>query len=122
MNNYFRITAMFEDKNFCFILDSNGMFEKLWQFSSYLVSKGLKVLEVSKLENIIDVNIEPVEKDNKHIFLMATMHGKPKRITQTIDGETYNAIQVADKIYVPDKTQIIQQQKIKPRVNWSTPP
>lgn len=107
MNNYFRITAYNTEYNFCFIIDSNGMFEKLWQFSSFLVSKGLKVLEVSKQENMIDVNIKPVEEDNKHIFLMATMYGEPRRIEQTINGITYKAIEVANQIYIPNKAQKI---------------
>ena len=60
-NQYFRITAYYPQDNFSFIIDSNGMFEKLWQFSSYLIPKGLKVLEVNRLGNIIDINIEPAD-------------------------------------------------------------
>ena len=37
MENYFRITGYDEKDDFCFIIDSNGMFEKLWQFSAFLV-------------------------------------------------------------------------------------
>ena len=107
MTNYFRITGYCPENDFCFILDSNGMFEKLWQFSSYLISKGLKVLEVSKMENVLDVNIEKVEEDNEHIFLRANADGKPEKTTQTINGITYKAIKVADKIYIPNKENII---------------
>ena len=106
-NNYFRITGYYPQEDFSFILDSNGMHEKLWQFSAMLVSKGLKVLEVSKLENIIDININQVEEDKEHIFLRATAEGKPETITQAINGITYKAIKVADKIYIPDNTQTI---------------
>lgn len=35
MNNYFRITGYWPESDICFIIDSNGMFEKLWQFSSF---------------------------------------------------------------------------------------
>lgn len=52
------------------------MFEKLWRFSTYLVSKGLDIIEASKLENITDTNIAPVCEDNEHIFLRATQDGK----------------------------------------------
>lgn len=101
MTNYFRITGYYPEQNFCFIIDSNGMFEKLWQFSSYLIQKGLKVLEVSKLENIIDINIEPAaEEDNNHIFLRATADGKPEYIDQIINGVKYKAIKVADRLYI----------------------
>lgn len=102
MTNYFRITGYHPQENFCFIIDSNGMFEKLWQFSSYLIQKGLKIIEVSKLENILDINIEQAEEDNNHIILRATADGQPKYLEQTIDGITYKAIKVADKIYIPN--------------------
>ena len=46
MANYFRITAYHPEKNICAIFDSNGRFEKLWQFSAYLVQKGFKIVEV----------------------------------------------------------------------------
>lgn len=106
-NNYFRITGYWPENDCAFILDSNGMFEKLWQFSAMLVAKGLKVLEVSKLENVIDININQVEEDKEHIFLRATAEGKPETIIQAINGITYKAIKVADKIYIPDNTQTI---------------
>ena len=105
--NYFRITGYCPEHDFCFIIDSNGMFEKLWQFSSYLISKGIKVIEVSKLENIIDINITPAEEYTQHLILRATAEGKPEYIKQTIDGVKYKTIKIADKIYIPDKEQNI---------------
>ena len=89
---YYRITAYNKEQDFSCILDSNGMFEKLWQFSAYLVSKGLDIIEASKLENITDTNIAPVGKDNEHIFLPATQDGKtePKDYT----------IKLANKFYI----------------------
>lgn len=102
-NQYYRITAYYPQDDFSFIIDSNGMFEKLWQFSSYLIQKGIKVIEVSRLEDIIDIDIELVEEDKEHIFLRATADGKPKYVEQTINGTTYKAIKVADKIYIPNK-------------------
>ena len=76
MNNYYRITGYCESEDFCFIMDCYGMFEKLWQFSSYLLQKGLKVLEV----------------------------GNDSKFTT---GITYKAVKVADKIYIPDRTQTV---------------
>jgi len=78
--NHYRITGYCPEHNFSFIIDSNGMFEKLWQFSAYLISKDLKVIEVSKLENIIDINIIPAEEDTQHLILRATSDGKPQII------------------------------------------
>ena len=104
MENYFRITGYNEKDNYCFIVDSNGMFEKLWQFSAFLVQKGLKIIEVSKLENVIDTNIKKAEKDSEHIILRAISPGKPEYVEQQINGTTYKAVKVADKIYIPSKS------------------
>ena len=103
MNNYFRITGYLPEDDFCFILDSNGMFEKLWQFSSYLIQKGIKVIEASKLEQMIDINIEQAEQDSEHFFLRANAKGKPEYVEQTINDITHTAIKVADKLYIIKK-------------------
>lgn len=100
MNNYFRITGYDPQNDFSFIMDCNGMFEKLWQFSSMLIQKGLKVIEVSTSEKFIDVNIEPIKEDTNHIILRATGESKPEYIDQIIDGVTYKAVKVGEKIYM----------------------
>lgn len=107
MTNYFRITAYYENEDLSMIIDSNGMFEKLWQFSSYIVQKGLKVLEISNADNFIDVNTKLAENDTQHVLLRAVDKGKLEYITHTIDGITYKAIKVDDVIYVPEKTRIV---------------
>lgn len=106
-NNYFRITAYYPEDNFSFIIDSNGKFEKLWQFSAYLISKGIKVIEASKQEQMLDINIEPAPQDNEHIILRANADDKPENITYELNGITYKAIKVGDKIYIPDKGNMI---------------
>ena len=103
MANYYRITAYCKEEDFCFILDSNGRFEKPWEFSSYVVNKGIKVLEVSKEENMLDVNITKVEQDNENLNLRTYDDGMPKYIEYNLNGTTYKAVQVADKIYIPNK-------------------
>ncbi len=107
MTNYFRITAYYEKEDLSMIIDSNGMFEKLWQFSSYIVQKGLKVLEISNADNFIDVNTQLAEKDTHHVLLRAVHKGKLEYIKQAIDGRTYKAIIVKDMIYIPDKTKML---------------
>ena len=107
MNNYFRITGYNPEKDFSFIMDCNGMFDKMWKFSSYIIQKGLKILEISKDEQLLDVNINRVEYVTEHIFLRASAMAKPKNITYTIDNVTYNAIEVAGQIYIPDNTKTI---------------
>ena len=103
MNKYYRITGYCPENDFSFILDSNGMFEKLWEFSAYLIAKGLDVIEVTRLENIIDININQVEEDKQHMILRANADGKPEYVNHTINGITYKAIKVADKLYIINK-------------------
>jgi len=107
MTKYFRITGYCPEENFCFIIDSNGMFEKLWQFSSFVLQKKLIVLEVSNDEKFLDVNINKVKEDKDHMMLQITATGMPEYINYIINNVTYKAIKVADKIYIPNKEQII---------------
>ena len=105
--SYFRITGYHKDIDGCFILDSNGLFEKLWEFSSYLLKKGVEVLEVSKEENMIEVNIDKAPQDDKHIILRASADGRPEYIQQIVNGVTYKAVKVESKIYIPNKEEKI---------------
>ena len=89
--NYFRVTIYDKTNNISAILDSNGAFEKLWQFSAYLVNKGFNIIDTSKLENITETNIEPANEDNEHIILRATQESKVELQN--------NIIKVADKYY-----------------------
>ena len=68
--NYFRVTIYDKTNNISAILDSNGAFDKLWQFSAYLVSKGLKILDACKIEDAQNTNIKPVNKVSKYILLI----------------------------------------------------
>ena len=107
MSNYFRITGYCESEDFCFILDCHGCYEKLWQFSSFLVQKGLKVLEVSNADKFLDGNIPRVPENVEKVILRANAKGKPEYVAQTINGVTYKVIKVADKFYVPDRTTMV---------------
>lgn len=53
------------------------------------------IIDASKLENIIDTNIEPANEDADHIILRATQDGKVELKN--------NTIQVADKYYRVNK-------------------
>lgn len=91
MTNYFRITAYHPAENISAIFDSNGMFEKLWQFSAYLVGKGFKILAVSGEEKFSDGDMPKAEYDNIHIILRACKSGEPeiKGNRITVEGKTY---------------------------------
>lgn len=94
MANYFRITAYHPIENLSVIMDSNGLFEKLWQFSSFMVSKGFKIIEVGGEDKFDDGDMPKAEYDNVHVILRAYKSGKPEitgnRIT--VEGKSYTTI------------------------------
>lgn len=73
-------------------MDSYGKFEKLWQFSSYMVSKGFKVLEVDTQDTFLDGNLPKVESKQEKIMLRASKEGTPNISTYTDNGKNYNKI------------------------------
>jgi len=99
---YFRVTAYHVAENTSIIMDCNGLYDQLWQFSSDLLKKGFKIVDVADATKFLDVNLTQVEREPKY-FLRATAPGEPERTTHLLDGTTYHAIKVADKIYIPDK-------------------
>ena len=107
MSNYFRITAYHPEQDLSVIMDSNGLFEKLWQFSADLLQKGFKVLEVGNADKFMDGDIEKVEKVSDEYILRAYVKGKPAYTTMVIDGVTYKAITVKNCTYIPDKAAIL---------------
>ena len=77
MANYFRITAYHPKEDLSVIMDSNGMFEKLWQFSAFMVSKGFKIIEVGDEDKFDFGDIPKAEYDNVHVILRACKSGQP---------------------------------------------
>lgn len=97
MANYFRITAYHPTENLSVIMDSNGLFEKLWQFSAYMVSKGFKIIEVGGEGKFDDGDMPKAEYDNVHIILRACKSGKPEMTGNriTVGRKTYTSIQLS---------------------------
>ena len=92
-NNYYRITAYHPEKNISVIADSNGKFEKLWQFSSYFVCKGFKIISVSSDEQFTCGNAPKYGFDSAHVLIRACGMGKPE-----ING---SFIKLCGKLYQP---------------------
>ena len=93
-NNYYRITAYHPEKNISVIMDSYGMFEKLWQFSSFLIQKGFDIIAVGKDENFTDGNIErQTEPLPDKIILRACALNKPNVTNGNIEvnGKYYTS-------------------------------
>ena len=95
MNNYFRITAYHPDENISAIFDCYGMFEKKWQFSSFLVTKGFRVLEVGSADDFADGNLTKTEPEKDKLILRSCGKGKP-----VYNG---NTVEVNGKYYIPVK-------------------
>lgn len=91
MANYYRITAYHPAEDLSVIADSNGKFEKLWQFSAYMVSKGFKVIAVSKEDSFEEGNIPKITPDTDKITIQAYANESPIVIG--------NKITVGDKEY-----------------------
>ncbi len=103
MSNYFRITAYEKNHNIGMILDSNGAFEKKWQFSAFVISKGCEIINITDEDSMIDINIGKANYDDYKFTLMANIVGRPEKITHDYNGQSYDAIKVGDKIYIPNK-------------------
>ena len=102
MANYFRITAYYPTEDCSFIADSYGKFEKLWQFSSYLLKKGIKVLEVNHYEDSKDLNIGVIPFNTSEFYLRAVKKGKPTYTEREINGIRHKIVDINGKCYIPN--------------------
>ena len=101
--NYFRAVTYHEGEDVSAIVDSNGMFEHLWQFGTHLAQQGFKVLELSSDKAFLDGNIDKVEPNANNSIVRSHSKGKPEDTTYVHKGITYKAVKVSDKIYIPGK-------------------
>ena len=104
MSNYYRITGYCPEKDFSFIMDCYGKFEKKWQFSAELVKRGLKIIDVSDDTQFLDINIEKLTIETDKYVLRAYADGKPEYLEKTIGGTIYKAIKVSNKTYIPNES------------------
>ena len=108
MANYYRITAYHPAEDYCFIVDSHGRFEKLCQFSSYLVNKGVKVLEVANGDTFLDGNMKRAKEHPEYLYIQSAQRGQHTRTTMTVDGKTYRAVEICGRRYVPDRNEVVR--------------
>ena len=102
-NNHFRVTAYHPAEDITVMLDSYGIYDKLWQLSSALVMKGFKVIEATDSSKFVDVNIPTIEPNDKQLCLRACMIGRPDEFLQEIDGRKLKVLQVENRMYIPNK-------------------
>ena len=87
MNNYFRITAYNPENNIGFIADSYGKFEKIWQFSSYLIQHGCKIIEVNNSDNFLNYkNLPLLTEQSDKIIIRAIEEGRTNYIPHVVNG------------------------------------
>ena len=91
MANYYRITTYHPAEDLSVIADSNGKFEKLWEFSAYMVSKGFKVIAVNREDGFENGNMPRIAPDKDKITIQAYLTGKPD-----VNGKT---VSVGNSIY-----------------------
>lgn len=103
----YRITAYHKDLDISVIMDCDGKFDYLQQFSLYMQNKGFMVIAESKKDTLLDVNIKPPKSYPNNIILRACHYGRPIETTVTQNGFTYRALQVNKKIYVPNKDRTV---------------
>ena len=96
--DYYRITAYHSDEDISVILDSNGKFETLWDFSSLLVSHGFKVISLSKSTVFAESTFPLIEKSNK-IAVRAIGKGMSELQDMIYEKRRCKVITVYDKIY-----------------------
>ena len=103
----FRITAYHKGLDISVIMDCDGKFDYLQQFSLYMQDKGFMVIAQSKEDTLLDVNIKPPKSFPNHVILRACQYGRPIETTITQNGFTYKALKINRKVYVPNKDRTV---------------
>lgn len=99
MAKYIRITAYHPEHNISVILDSNGRFSELWEFSAYLVSKGFNIIEIGKDDNLIEESMASIKTPSNKLLLRGIGKGRPEISTMTYQERNCRIITVYDRLY-----------------------
>ena len=68
------------------------------------IRKGCKLIDIIEVDNkAIEINIDPPTVDKTNLIIRAVAKGKPQFVPASHNGIHYNAIQVDNKMYIPDK-------------------
>ena len=92
MTNYFRITGYYPQKDVCFIMDCYGKFDELYDFSSFLINKGIKVVKARAEGRFEFGNIPKAPPDAAYLILRACDKGQPiiKDNVIEVNGKSYS--------------------------------
>lgn len=92
MANYFRITAYYPKEDICFIMDAYGRFKDLYDFSSCMIDKGIKIVK-ARAEGRFDFgNIPKAPPEAVNFIVRACDKGEPiiKDNTIEVRGRRYS--------------------------------
>ena len=98
---YYRITAYHAPEGLAIIVDSYGMFEKLWEFSKYLMERGFHVIAVDREQYFVEGTIEKVKEQSPKLMIRAIGKDEPKTFPNTpYEDKEGVMVQLGDAIYL----------------------
>lgn len=100
---YYRITAHNATEKLSIIADSYGKFEKLWQFSSYLVERGFTILAVDREQFFIEGTMPKVDAVSEKLIIRAVDREEPKEFPDTgYEDKKGVMVQLGDAVYLSE--------------------
>ena len=100
-SEHYRITAYLASEGLAIIVDSFGMFEKLWEFSKYLMDRGFRVIAVDREQFFVEGTLERVKEQSPKLMIRAIGKDEPKTFPNTpYEDKEGVMVQLGDAIYL----------------------
>ena len=100
---YYRITAYHAPEGLAIIVDSYGKFEKLWEFSAYLVERGFRIIAVDREQFFIDGTMEKVDAPSDKLMIRTVSKDEPRRFPGTgYEDKKGIMVQLGDAAYLSE--------------------
>ena len=100
-NEYYRITARNASEELSIIADSYGKFEKLWEFSAYLVERGFRIIAVDREQFFIDGTMPKADAPRDKLMIRTVSKDEPRRFPGTgYEDKTGIMVQLGDAVYL----------------------
>lgn len=74
-----------------------------YETTAHIISLRFNIVEVSNSDAFLDGNIDRAEGNASKLTIQALDIGRHKSVPYILKGKQYKAVQVDDKIYVPNK-------------------
>ena len=100
---YYRITAYHAPEGLAIIADSYGKFEKLWEFSKYLMERGFNVIAVDREQFFIDGTMPKVDTESPKLMIRAIGRVEPNTFPDMgYEDKTGILVQLGDVAYLSE--------------------